>query len=129
MITVTVMLATVMQVLDTTIANVALPHMAGSLSATQDQIDWVLTSYIVASAIVTPTTGWLTARFGRRRIFLVSLVGFTVASLFCGLADSLVEMVLFRLIQGLFGAALVPLWQATMLDTYPSSERARAMAI
>ncbi|HLG88490.1 MAG TPA: DHA2 family efflux MFS transporter permease subunit [Alphaproteobacteria bacterium] len=129
MITITVMLATVMQVLDTTIANVALPHMQGSLGATQDQIDWVLTSYIVAAAIVTPTTGWLTTRFGRRRIFLVSLTGFTAASLLCGLANSLGEMVVFRLGQGLFGAALVPLSQATMLDTYPPSERGRAMAI
>src|SRR5438552_9232703 len=108
LITACIMLATVMQVLDTTIANVALPHMQGTLSATQDQISWVLTSYIVASAIMTPPTGYLAARFGRKRLFCIAVAGFVVASMLCGIAGSLVEMVLFRLLQGAFGASLVP---------------------
>src|SRR6187402_2864743 len=94
MVTICAMTATIMQALDTTIANVALPYMQGSLSATQDQINWVLTSYIVAAAIMTPPTGWLARRFGRTRLFLSSIVGFTVASLLCGIATSLPEMVL-----------------------------------
>ena len=105
-ITVCVILATLMQALDTTIANVALPYMQGSVSASQDQIDWVLTSYIVAAAIMTPPTGFLAGRFGLKRLFLVSIAGFTVASMLCGMAQSLVEIVLFRILQGLFGAAL-----------------------
>ena len=129
MITISVMLATVMQVIDTTIANVALPHMQGGLSATQDQIAWVLTSYIIAAAIMTPMTGWLAARFGRRRLFLLSVVGFTVTSLMCGAAQSLVQIVVFRLLQGLFGAALVPLSQAVMLDVYPRERHGYAMAL
>ena len=104
LITVSVMLATIMQALDTTIANVALPHMQGSMSATQDQIAWVLTSYIVAAAIMTPPTGWLAARFGRKRLFLVAVTGFTLASMLCGVATSLEQLVLFRLLQGVFGA-------------------------
>src|ERR671932_1749280 len=96
-ITVCVMLATIMQALDTTIANVALPYMQGSLSATLDQANWVLTSYIVAAAILTPPTGWLAARFGRKRLFLVTVGGFTVASVLCGMAASLEQMVVFRL--------------------------------
>ncbi|HLJ18725.1 MAG TPA: MFS transporter, partial [Stellaceae bacterium] len=116
MITISVMLATVMQVIDTTIANVALPHMQGGLSATQDQIAWVLTSYIIAAAIMTPMTGWLAARFGRKRLFLVSVVGFTITSLMCGAAQTLTQIVVFRLFQGVFGAALVPLSQAVLLD-------------
>jgi Major Facilitator Superfamily. len=111
LLTVCVMLATIMQALDTTIANVALPYMQGGLSATSDQINWVLTSYIVAAAIMTPPTGWLEARFGRRRLFIVAVVGFTLASMACGAATSLTEMVAFRLIQGVFGAPLVPLSQ------------------
>ena len=94
------MLATIMQALDTTIANVALPHMQGSLSATQDQMTWVLTSYIVAAAIMTPLTGWLADRFGRKPLFLISIVGFTLASALCGMAQSLQQIVLFRLLQG-----------------------------
>ncbi|MCW5772754.1 MAG: DHA2 family efflux MFS transporter permease subunit [Rhodospirillaceae bacterium] len=124
-----IMLATIMQALDTTIANVALPHMQGSLSAAQDQISWVLTSYIVAAAIMTPLTGWLAGRFGRKRVFLVSVAGFTVASMLCGAAISLEQIVLFRLLQGVFGAALVPLSQAVLLDSYPRREHGRAMAI
>src|ERR1700739_1495638 len=108
-ITVCVILATLMQALDTTIANVALPYIKGSVSASQDQIAWVLTSYIAAAAIMTPPTGYLAARFGLKRLFLVSVAGFPVASMLCGMADSLTEIVLFRLLQGAFGAALVPL--------------------
>jgi DHA2 family multidrug resistance protein len=129
MITVSIMLATIMQALDTTIANVALPHMQGSLSASQDQITWVLTSYIVAAAIMTPLTGWLSGRFGRKRVFLISVLGFTVASALCGMADSLAQIVLFRLMQGICGAALVPLSQAVLLDINPPERHGEAMAI
>lgn len=129
LVTVAVMLAALMQVLDTTIANVALPNMQGSLSATQDQIAWVLTSYIVASAIMTPPTGWLADRFGRRKVFLTAIVTFIVGSILCGLATSLAEIVVFRIIQGLGGAALVPLSQAILLDTYPREKHGLAMAI
>jgi len=128
-ITVCVMLATIMQALDTTIANVALPHMQGSLSATQDQISWVLTSYIVAAAIMTPPTGILAAKFGRKRLFIWAVSGFTVTSMLCGIATSLEEMVLFRLLQGVFGAALVPLSQSVLLDTYPREKHGQAMAL
>src|SRR5215510_14305847 len=103
LLVVSVMLATLMQALDTTIANVALPNMQGSLSATQDQISWVLTSYIVAAAIMTPPTGVLAAKFGRKRLFIWAVSGFTVASMLCGIATSLEEMVIFRLLQGVFG--------------------------
>jgi DHA2 family multidrug resistance protein len=127
--TVSIMLATIMQALDTTIANVALPHMQGSMSATQDQISWVLTSYIVAAAIMTPPTGFLAARFGRKKLFMVAVAGFTVSSILCGAATSLPEMVLFRLMQGAFGAGLVPLSQAVLLDTYPKEQHGSAMAI
>ncbi|MDR3514968.1 MAG: DHA2 family efflux MFS transporter permease subunit [Azospirillaceae bacterium] len=129
MITGCVMLATIMQALDTTIANVALPYMQGNLSASQDQINWVLTSYIVAAAIMTPPTGWLAARFGRRRLFLISVFGFTIASMLCGAATSLAQIVLYRLLQGVFGAALVPLSQAVLLDSYPPERHGAAMAM
>ncbi|HET7910873.1 MAG TPA: MFS transporter, partial [Pseudolabrys sp.] len=128
-ITVCAMLATLMQALDNTIANVALPYMQGSLSATSDQITWVLTSYVIAAAIMTAPVGWLTARFGRKNFFVVCLAGFTVASMLCGLAESLTQIVAFRLLQGMFGAALVPLSQSTMLDIYTPEERGTAMAI
>jgi DHA2 family multidrug resistance protein len=128
-ITVCVMLATIMQALDTTIANVALPYMQGNLSATQDQINWVLTSYIVASAIAIPVTGFLAARFGRRRLFLASVAGFTAASVLCGMATSLEQMVLFRLLQGVFGAPLVPMSQSVLLDSYPKERHGSAMAM
>jgi DHA2 family multidrug resistance protein len=129
MITVSIMLATIMQALDTTIANVALPHMQGSLQSSQDQISWVLTSYIVAAAIATPLTGWLCAQWGRRRVFLAAVVGFTVASALCGMAGSLWQIVAARLLQGLFGAALVPLSQAVLLDINPREKVGQAMAI
>ncbi|MGZ3315661.1 MAG: DHA2 family efflux MFS transporter permease subunit, partial [Caulobacteraceae bacterium] len=123
------MLATIMVSLDTTIANVALPHIQGSVSASQDQITWVLTSYIVASTIMTPMTGWLSGRIGRKQVFLVSIIGFTIASMLCGMAGSLFQIVLFRLLQGLFGAALIPLSQAVLLDIYPREQHGQAMAI
>ncbi len=128
-ITACAMVATLMQALDSTIANVALPYMQGSLSATSDQITWVLTSYIVAAAIMTAPVGWLSARFGRKPLFLVCLVGFTIASMLCGVAQSLGQMVVFRVLQGVFGAALVPLSQSTMLDIYPPEQRGSAMAL
>ncbi len=128
-ITICAMMATLMQALDTTIANVALPYMQGSLSATSDQITWVLTSYIVAAAIMTAPVGWLSARFGRKPLFLACLVGFTTTSMLCGVAQSLNEMVVFRVLQGVFGAALVPLSQSTMLDIYPPEQRGSAMAL
>jgi DHA2 family multidrug resistance protein len=129
MVTICAMTATIMQALDTTIANVALPYMQGSLSASQDQINWVLTSYIVAAAIMTAPVGWIANRFGRKRIFIICSGGFTIASVLCGLAQDINQMVLFRLLQGVFGAALVPLSQAVMLDSYTLQERAKAMSI
>jgi MFS transporter, DHA2 family, multidrug resistance protein len=129
LITFGTMLATFMQALDATIANVALPHMQGGFSASQDQITWVLTSYIVAAAIMTPPTGWLSNRFGRKRLFLTSIGGFVIASVLCGLATSLYEMVAFRIMQGMCGAALVPLSQSILLDSYPTERHGSAMAI
>ena len=129
MLTVCAMTATIMQALDSTIANVALPYMQGSLSASLDQVNWVLTSYIVAAAIMTAPIGWLADRFGRKRLFIVCVGGFTVASVLCGSAQNIEQMVLFRGLQGSFGAALVPLSQAVMLDAYTLAERGSAMAI
>ena len=123
------MMATIMQALDTTIANVALPYMQGSLSTTQDQINWVLTSYIVAAAIMTSPLGWMATRFGRKKLFIVCTAGFTVASMLCGVALTIEQMVAYRLLQGVFGAALVPLSQAVMLDIFPPAKRGSAMAI
>jgi DHA2 family multidrug resistance protein len=128
-ITICVMLATIMQALDTTIANVALPYMQGTLSATYDQVNWVLTSYIVAAAITIPLTGWLSDRFGRKWLFLVAVAGFTVTSVLCGAAGSLPEMVAFRFLQGVFGAPLVPLSQSVLLDSYPREQHGSAMAM
>lgn len=128
-ITLSVMLASIMQALDNTIANVALPRIQGSLSTTQDQMTWVLTSYIIAAAIMTPLSGWLAGQIGRRRVFLSSIVGFTVASALCGIAQSLPEIVLARLFQGLCGAALIPMSQAVLLDINPPEKHARAMAL
>jgi len=128
-ITVSIMLATFMQGVDTTIANVALPHMQGSLSASQDQIAWVVTSYIVAAAIMTPLTGWLAGRFGIKYVFLISVAGFTMASALCGMATSLAQLVIFRLLQGVCGAALVPLSQAVLLQINPPDRHAQAMAV
>ena len=128
MITLTVMLTSILQTLDNTIANVALPKMQGSLSATQDQMTWVLTSYIVAAAIMTPLTGWLAGQFGRKRLFLVSVAAFTATSMMCGLAQSLPQIVLFRFLQGLAGAALVPMSQAVLFDINPPENHGKAMA-
>jgi DHA2 family multidrug resistance protein len=128
-ITACIILAVIMQALDTTIANVALPYMQGSVSASADQINWVLTSYIVAAAIMTPPSGFLANRFGRKRVLMAAVVGFVVASVLCGIAQSLVQIVAFRLLQGLFGAALVPLGQSVLLDIYTVEERGSAMAL
>jgi len=129
LLTICTMTATIMQALDTTIANVALPYMQGSLSASQDQISWVLTSYIVAAAVMTAPTGWLADRFGRKKLFLFCVGGFTVASLLCALAQNIEQIVAFRLMQGMCGAALVPLSQSVMLDAYPIEQRGQAMGI
>ncbi len=129
LVTVCAMTATIMQALDTTIANVALPYMQGSLSASLDQINWVLTSYIVAAAIMTAPIGWLADRFGRKKLFITCVGGFTIASLLCALAQNIEQIVLFRLLQGMAGAALVPLSQAVLLDAYTLEERGSAMAI
>ncbi|HEY8591451.1 MAG TPA: DHA2 family efflux MFS transporter permease subunit [Sphingomicrobium sp.] len=128
-VTIGVMMAVLLQVLDTTIANVALPHMQASLSATQDTINWVLTSYIVASAIALPISGWLADRVGRKRLLLISVVGFTIASVLCATATSLTEMVLFRAFQGVSGAFIVPLAQATLFDINPKEKHGQAMAL
>src|ERR1700749_4239911 len=129
MVTICAMTATIMQALDTTIANVALPYMQGTLSASQGQINWVLTSYIVAAAIMTAPVGWIANRFGRKRTFIICSAGFTIASVLCGVAQDINQMVLFRLLQGVFGTALVPLSQAVMLDPYALHERAKARSI
>ena len=129
LITASVMAASIMQAIDTTIANIALPHMQGSLSGTQDQMVWVLTSYIVATAVMTPLAAWLAVRLGRKRVFLASVVLFTIASTLCGLAESLTQIVLFRTLQGIGGAGLLPLSQAILLDINPKERHGRAMAI
>ena len=129
MVTLFIMAATIMVVLDTTIANVALPHMQGSLNASQDQVTWILTSYIVASAILTPLTGWLAAKMGRKTLFLVSIVGFTLASALCGIATSIEQIVLFRMLQGICGAPIMPLSQAVLLDINPPAKHGQAMAM
>ena len=128
-ITGALMLATLMNTLDSTIANVALPHMQGSLSASQDQIFWVLTSYIIATAIMTPLSGWLSLKAGRKPMFLFSIVAFTLASMLCGIATNLPEIVIFRLIQGIAGASLMPLSQTVMLDIFPPAQVPRVMSI
>lgn len=128
-VTVAVMMAVLLQVLDTTIANVALPHMSADLSATQEQINWVLTSYIVASAIALPISGWMADRIGRKRLLLISVVGFTVASVLCASAVSLLEMVFFRAFQGVSGAFIVPLAQAILFDINPREKHGQAMAL
>jgi DHA2 family multidrug resistance protein len=128
-ITGALMLATLMNTLDSTIANVALPHIQGSVSAAQDQITWVLTSYIIAAAIMTPLSGWLAQKIGRKRMFMMSIFGFVLASMLCGIATSLPEIVLFRLLQGIAGASMMPLSQSVMLDMYPLKQIPQVMAI
>ena len=129
LVTIGVMLAVLIQVLDTTIANVALPHMQASLGATQDSINWVLTSYIVASAIAIPIAGWLADKIGRKRLLVMAVIAFTFASFLCAIAQSLSQMVIFRALQGVSGAFLVPLSQATLFDIYPREKHAQAMAL
>jgi DHA2 family multidrug resistance protein len=129
MVTICTVLATLMQSLDSTIANVALPFMRGSMSASQEEINWVLTSYIVAAAIMTAPTGFLASRFGRTRLFVTAIAGFTAASILCGMAQSLDQIVVFRVLQGMFGASLVPLSQAVMYDIYPPEQRGAAMSV
>jgi DHA2 family multidrug resistance protein len=128
-VTICTMLAVVMQGVDTTIANVALPYMQGAMSASQEQIDWVLTSYIVAAAIMTAPTGYLAGRFGRTRMFVTATGGFTIASVLCGMAQSLDQVVLFRVLQGIFGAGLIPLSQVVLTDIYPPEDRGAAMGV
>lgn len=124
-----VMSATLMQVIDTTIVNVALPHMQGALNAAPDEITWTLTSYLVASAIFMPLTGYFTDRLGRQEYLIICILGFTVVSALCGAANSLTQIVAFRLLQGAFGAGLVPLSQAVMTDIFPKEDRGKAMAL
>ena len=126
-VAIAVMFATFMEVLDTTVVNVSLPHIAGSLSATIDESTWVLTSYLVANAIVLPMTGWLARKFGRKRLLMTSVTGFTISSLLCGLAPNLPFLVAFRLIQGATGGAMQPLSQAVLLEAFPPHERGKAM--
>jgi DHA2 family multidrug resistance protein len=123
------MAGVLMQALDTTIVNVALPYMMGELSASRDQITWVLTSYIIAAAIMTAPVGWLAARFGKKNLIITCIAGFTIASILCGASQNLTQIVIFRLVQGMFGAALGPLSQAIMLDMYPPQKRGNVMAI
>src|SRR5712691_4303369 len=127
LIAVSVMFATFMEVLDTTVVNVSLPHIAGSLSATIDEATWVLTSYLVANAIILPMTGWLASRFGRKRLLMLSVVGFTMSSFLCGLAPTLATLIIFRVIQGATGGALQPLSQAVLLEAFPPHDRGKAM--
>jgi MFS transporter, DHA2 family, multidrug resistance protein len=122
------MTSTFMEVLDTTVVNVSLPHIAGSLSATPDEATWALTSYLVANAIILPMTGWLANRFGRKRLLMASVTGFTLASFFCGLAPNLPLLIIFRVIQGATGGGLQPLSQAILLEVFPPAERGKAMA-
>jgi DHA2 family multidrug resistance protein len=122
-----VMFATFMEVLDTTVVNVSLPHIAGSLSATIDESTWALTSYLVANAIVLPMTGWLASRFGRKRLLMLSVVGFTASSFLCGLAPTLASLIAFRVAQGATGGALQPLSQAVLLEAFPPQDRGKAM--
>ncbi len=127
-IAIAVMLGTFMEVLDTTVVNVSLPHIAGNLSATVDESTWVLTSYLVANAIILPMTGWLANHFGRKRILMTSIAGFTVASVLCGMAPNLPSLIIFRVIQGATGGGLQPLSQAIMLEAFPPEQRGKAMA-
>src|SRR5947207_4774567 len=128
LIAVSVMFATFMEVLDTTVVNVSLPHIAGSLSASIDEATWALTSYLVANAIILPMTGWLASMFGRKRLLMLSVVGFTMSSFLCGLAPTLATLIVFRVMQGATGGALQPLSQAVLLEAFPPHDRGKAMA-
>src|SRR3954465_11335264 len=127
MLTLSIMLANIMQGLDNTILNVSLPHIQGSLSTSQDQIAWALTSYIVCAAVMMPLTGWMAGRFGIKPVFLICIVVFTIASALCGIASSLSQLVIFRAIQGMAGAGLIPLSQATLLRINPPERHGTAM--
>src|ERR1700690_2686224 len=124
-----VMLGTVLEVLDTSIVNVALPHMQGTFSASVDEIAWVVTSYLVANGIMIPLTGWISSRFGRKRYFMASVIVFVFASGLCGAAQTLDQMVLVRLLQGAAGAAMIPSSQAIRMETFPPSEQGLAIAM
>src|ERR1700704_2543465 len=126
-VAIAVMFATFMEVLDTTVVNVSLPHIAGSLSATIEESTWALTSYLVANAIILPLTGWLATYFGRKRLLMASVTGFTIASFLCGLAPNLGTLVFFRIVQGATGGAMQPLSQAVLLEAFPPHERGKAM--
>src|SRR6186997_420049 len=126
-VAIAVMFATFMEVLDTTVVNVSLPHIAGSLTATIEESTWVLTSYLVANAIILPLTGWLARYFGRKRLLMASVIGFTGASFLCGLAPNLQTLVFFRIVQGATGGAMQPLSQAVLLEAFPPHERGKAM--
>ena len=128
-VAIAVMFGTFMEVLDTTVVNVSLPHIAGNLSSSIDEATWALTSYLVANAIILPMTGWLANFFGRKRLLMMSISGFTVASFFCGFATSLPMLVVFRIIQGLAGGALQPLSQAVLLESFPAEKRGKAMGV
>ncbi|MGH9413915.1 MAG: DHA2 family efflux MFS transporter permease subunit [Terriglobales bacterium] len=127
-IAIAVMLSTFLEVLDTSVVNVSLPYIAGSLSATIDEATWVLTSYLVANAIILPITGWLANQFGRKRLLIIAVSGFTISSILCGIAPNLPLLVLFRCLQGAFGGSLQPISQAVLLETFPQEERGKAMA-
>src|ERR671923_2008834 len=126
-VAIAVMFATFMEVLDTSVVNVSLPHIAGNLSATIDEATWVVTSYLVANAIVLPMTGWLAGMFGRKNLLMLSVIGFTAASFMCGLAPNLWTLIVFRILQGATGGALQPLSQAVLLEAFPPHERGKAM--
>jgi MFS transporter, DHA2 family, multidrug resistance protein len=128
-VAVSVMFGTFMEVLDTTVVNVSLPHIAGTLSATPEEATWTLTSYIIANAIVLPLTGWLVGVFGRKRLLMFAVTGFTIGSILCGMAQSLTALVVFRIMQGASGGCLQPLSQAVMLETFPAEKRGKAMAL
>ena len=129
LITITVMLPAIMEIIDTSVANVALPHMQGSLNAGTDEVTWVLTSYLVANAVVLPMTGWLSRVFGRKRFLMTCIVLFTLASLLCGAAPNLAALIFFRILQGAAGGALIPISQAILMETFPPNQRGMAMAI
>ncbi|TWJ19806.1 DHA2 family efflux MFS transporter permease subunit [Geobacter argillaceus] len=129
LITISVMLPTIMEIIDTSVANVALPHMQGSLNAGTDEVAWVLTSYLVSNAVVLPMTGWLSRLFGRKRFLITCIILFTIASFLCGAAPNLETLILFRILQGAAGGALIPISQAIMMETFPPHQRGMAMAI